>query len=121
MSEKEQTTEQTLPEVSEEGSTTEQSPATIQEQSTTPDTSPTPTIVATTTKNVGLSIILTVILGPLGLFYSSVLGGIIMCLVTIVVGLTTFGLSTLALWPVCMIWAAIAANSHNKALLAGTK
>lgn len=121
MSEKEQTTEQTLAEVSEEDSTTEQSPATVQEQSTTPDTSPTPIIVTTTTKNVGIAIILTVIFGPLGLFYSSVLGAIIMCIVTLVVGLLTLGFGTMVTWPVCVIWGAIAANNHNKALLAGQK
>jgi len=69
------------------------------------------------TKNVGLAILLTVLFGPLGMLYATIPGAIIMIIVTFVVGVVTVGLGYLITWPVCIIWAAVAANSYNKQIM----
>src|SRR5712691_3498301 len=48
-----------------------------------------PFVVAISPKNVGVAILLTLFFGPLGMFYSTVTGAIIMCIVTLFVGLGT--------------------------------
>jgi hypothetical protein len=72
------------------------------------------TITVVSTKNVGLAILLAVLFGPLGMLYATIPGAIIMIIVTAIVGVITLGLGTLITWPVCVIWAAVAANSYNK-------
>lgn len=76
-------------------------------------------IVAVSPKNVGVAIILTVLFGPLGMFYSTVIGAIVMIVLSVIVGILTFGFGFLFTWPVCIIWGATAASAHNKKLLAG--
>lgn len=78
-------------------------------------------VVVTPTKSTGISIILTVLFGPLGMFYSTVIGGIIMLIVSVILGAITFGMGLLVTWPVCVVWAAMAVGSHNKKLLADAK
>lgn len=70
-------------------------------------------IVTQNKKSVALSLVLTFFFGPLGMLYSTVAGGIIMFFIAIVVGLFTFGIGLFFLWPIQMIWAAIAASNHN--------
>jgi hypothetical protein len=70
-------------------------------------------------KNVGVAIILTFFFGPLGLLYSSVIGGLVMLPVTIIVGFLTVGLGLFITHPICIIWAAVSASTYNKKLLAG--
>jgi len=79
------------------------------------------TVVVTTTKNVGLAIVLAVFFGPLGMLYSTVVGGVIMIFVNLIVGILTLGLGLLITWPICIIWAGIAANSYNKKLTSGQR
>ncbi len=84
-------------------------------------------VIVTPTKSVGIAILLTVLFGPVGMLYSTILGGLIMIAVTFVIGmigLLTLGLGLLLLiplWPVYIIWAAVAVNSYNKKLLEGQK
>lgn len=80
-----------------------------------------PVVVMTTTKSVGVAIILTVLFGPLGMFYSTVWGGIIMSILTLIVGIVTVGLGLIVIWPIVVIWGAVAANSYNKKLASGEK
>ena len=75
-------------------------------------------IVVTSTKSVGIAIILTVLFGSLGMFYSTVWGAIIMTVISIVVGVLTVGIGLLVTWPISVIWGAVAASSYNKKLLA---
>lgn len=77
-------------------------------------------IMIAPTKSVGIAMLLTIFFGPLGMFYSTVAGGITMMIVTILIALVTFGFGVLVTWPICVIWAAIAANSHNTALVSAT-
>jgi hypothetical protein len=79
------------------------------------------TVVTTATKSMGVAIILTVLFGPLGMLYSTILGGIIMGIVSLVVGILTVGLGLVVTWPICIIWAAVATSSFNKKLLQGQR
>lgn len=67
----------------------------------------------------GISIALTLFFGPLGMFYSTIAGAIIMIIVDIVVGILTFGIGLLVTWIIQVIWAAIATSSYNKKLMRG--
>ncbi|MFQ6083954.1 MAG: hypothetical protein ACE5WD_11455 [Candidatus Aminicenantia bacterium] len=75
----------------------------------------------TPTKSMGVAILLTVLFGPLGMFYSTIWGAIIMIVVSAVVGLLTLGFGLIITWPICVIWAAVATSSYNKKLLSGQK
>jgi uncharacterized membrane protein YdbT with pleckstrin-like domain len=71
------------------------------------------------TKSVALSFILAFFFGPLGMLYSTVAGGLIMLMVSILVGCLTLGSGLLITWPICIIWAMVAASSYNQNLLRG--
>jgi len=75
-------------------------------------------IVVTPTKSVGIAIILTVLFGSLGMFYSTIWGAIIMTILSIIVGVMTLGLGLIVMWPASVIWGAVAASLYNKKLLA---
>lgn len=68
-------------------------------------------------KSVALSIVLSLLFGPLGMLYSTVGGAIIMLIVTPIVAIPTFGLGLFITQPICAIWAASATNTHNKKML----
>jgi hypothetical protein len=76
-------------------------------------------MVVVPTKNMGLAIILAFVFGPLGLLYSSVMGGVVMFFVNILVGVFTVGFGLLLTWPICAVWAYVAAKAYNDKLLAG--
>ena len=69
-------------------------------------------------KSTMVAVILSLFFGPLGMLYSTVLGGIIMLIISIVVGLFTLGFGLIFTWPICVIWAALAADRQNKKALA---
>jgi hypothetical protein len=71
-------------------------------------------IVVSAPKSVGIAIILTVLFGPLGMFYSTIIGAIIMMIISLIMALVTAGLGLIFTWPVCIIWGALAAKAHNK-------
>ena len=71
------------------------------------------TVVVSTPKSVGLAFILTCLFGPLGMLYSTVPGALIMMGVGFVVGLVTFGVGLVLVWPVCIIWGCIAAGKPS--------
>jgi hypothetical protein len=73
-------------------------------------------VVVKTKKSMGVTILLSVLFGPVGMFYSTVTGAIIMIIVSIPVALFTVGIGLLLTWPICIIWAAVAANNYNKSL-----
>ncbi len=78
---------------------------------------PTQVIVVMNQKSVGVTILLTVLFGPLGMFYSTVAGGIVMFLLSLLVGIFTLGFGLIVTWPICIIWAVIATNTKNKKLV----
>lgn len=60
------------------------------------------------------SLILTVLLGPLGLLYSSIAGGIILTVVAVVTAPTIFG--PVGCWMLSIAWGDHAAHKHNKGI-----
>lgn len=78
-------------------------------------------------KSVGVALVLTFFFGSLGMFYSTVTGGIVMCCINFfifILGLLTLGIAWFAYMithPICMIWAAIAASEANKILTVNTQ
>jgi len=70
-------------------------------------------------KSVGASIALTFFFGPIGMFYSTLTGAIIMLVLYLVIGLFTLGLGLIVLHPIAIIWGAVEVSNYNKKL-AGT-
>ncbi len=75
--------------------------------------------VVTTTKSMGIGILLTVLFGPLGMLYATIPGALIMIVISAVVGFLTLGIGLIVTWPICLIWTAVAINKYNKNLTAG--
>ena len=69
-------------------------------------------------KSMAVAILLALFFGPLGMLYSTVMGGVIMIVISLVVGIFTLGFGLFITWPICVIWAAVATNSYNKKMLA---
>ncbi|MBW5290108.1 MAG: hypothetical protein Rsou_1486 [Candidatus Ruthia sp. Asou_11_S2] len=69
------------------------------------------------TKSLVVAILLTIFLGPIGLFYASVIGALIMLVITAIVGFITFGFGLFIPYIICIIWAIIAVNSYNKKII----
>lgn len=55
--------------------------------------------------------------GPLGMFYATVPGAFVMLVISGFFGTLVFGIGIVLAWPICIMWAALAARSHNKRLL----
>lgn len=70
-------------------------------------------------KSVGISVLLALVFGPLGMLYSTVLGAIVMFIVNLVALVLTAGLGLVIAWPAGVVWAAMAASNHNKSLVSG--
>lgn len=64
-------------------------------------------------KSTGVAFILSFFFGPLGLFYASVTGGIIMLVISIPVAIFTLGFGLIVTNIICVVWAIIAVNNHN--------
>jgi hypothetical protein len=64
-------------------------------------------------KSMGAALLLTFFFGPLGLFYASITGGVIMTILSIIVLPLTLFAGSVGVWPICMIWAAISVNDYN--------
>jgi hypothetical protein len=82
-------------------------------------------VVVTSTKSVGIAILLTLIFGSIGMFYSTVKGAIIMTLLTIVLAVVFIASNPAMLiahfpvmWLISIIWGAMAVKSYNKEILA---
>jgi hypothetical protein len=70
-------------------------------------------------KSVGTAFLLAFLFGPIGLLYSSIIGGIVMFILSIIVGIITLGLGLFFVWFGCIIWAVIAANYTNQNAMKG--
>ncbi len=70
-------------------------------------------IIVKSQKSIGLAIILTLFLGPLGMLYSTVAGAIVMFFVNLLMLFFTAGLGLFLTWPIGIVWAAIAARNTN--------
>lgn len=92
----------------------------------------TPYFVSKSPKSVAIAILLTFSFGPVGLFYASITGGLIMTFTPIFLGLLTFvglfqddwllfgwslgllAICALTFWLISMIWAVISVSSYNR-------
>lgn len=77
------------------------------------------TVVMVSPKSVGISLILTFLFGSIGMFYSTIMGAIIMLVVEVIVAFVTLGFGLIITHIVCMIWGAMAVKSYNSKLLEG--
>lgn len=73
-------------------------------------------ITITSGKSVLAAFLLAFFFGPLGLFYASIVGGIVMLLISFAVAILTLGLGLIVPWVICLAWAVIATNSYNAKL-----
>lgn len=64
-------------------------------------------------KNVAVAALLGFFFGPIGMIYATGIGALVMFGVNIVIGILTFGFGLFLTWPVCAIWAGVAAGNHN--------
>jgi len=67
-------------------------------------------------KSTGVAFLLSFFFGPLGLFYASVTGGLVMLLLSVVIGIFTLGIGLVFTWIGCIIWAMVAVNKYNENL-----
>ena len=74
-------------------------------------------VVVMQQKSVAVALLLTFFFGPLGMFYSTISGAVVMLIVSVVLFVLTLGLSTLITWPICMIWGAVAASQANSRVM----
>jgi hypothetical protein len=70
--------------------------------------------IATAPKSLGLAIVLATLCGPFGLFYATVPGAMLMLVAAIALAMFTFGIGVFLVWPLCIVWAAVAVTSFNK-------
>lgn len=68
-------------------------------------------------KSMILSLVLTFFFGPFGMFYSTVLGGLVMLVAYLVIGIPTLGWGLAVLHPIAMAWGAWAVHTHNEGRL----
>lgn len=78
-----------------------------------------PVFIMGARKSVGAAMGLAFFLGPLGLLYATVGGGIAMFLMMIALGAATEGVAVPFIWLSGVIWARHAASEHNRRLLYG--
>lgn len=80
------------------------------------DTTRPQTIVIRQPKSQGLGLLLTFLLGPIGLLYATTLGGLILAPLAFLIGIFTFGIGALITWPLAVLWSIIAISRHNRKL-----
>lgn len=64
-------------------------------------------------KSMGIALLLSLLFGPLGLLYSSIMGGVVMLVLSLIIVPLTLGIGALITWPICVIWSIIAVRKHN--------
>jgi hypothetical protein len=74
-------------------------------------------VVTIPTKSMGTSLLLTFLFGPIGMIYSTISGALIMLVLLLLISIYAFGIWLLIIWPIQLIWAAIAVNSYNKRVM----
>lgn len=65
-------------------------------------------------KSLLLSLLLTFLLGPIGMVYTTILGSLVMLVITVVVGIVTLGYGLSVVWPICMVWGLWAGHRYNE-------
>ena len=78
-------------------------------------------VVVTPTKSTGVAILLTILFGPVGMFYSTIAGAIVMILVSLVVAVLTLGLGLILKLAHLHHLGGDGRDSHNKKLVGGSR
>jgi hypothetical protein len=65
-------------------------------------------------KSVAVALIFAVLLGPIGILYSSVLGGVIMIILGFIVISSRLIVPIILVWLVSCVWGVMAANRYNR-------
>ena len=81
-------------------------------------TEPPRRVVTIPTKSVGIAILLTVFLGPIGMPYATIPGALVMFVLKLLALLLTAGVGLIVLWPIAIVWSAMAVQGYNRKLLA---
>lgn len=71
-------------------------------------------------KNTATAIVLCVILGPIGLLYSSLWGGLVMSFLGLMVARYQFYYLLACFWIVCCVWTTYAVDRYNRRLFQAT-
>lgn len=74
-------------------------------------------VVVPNKKSMLAAVLLTIFFGPLGLLYASILGGIILGILSIFLAAITpfvLGAGALLVWPFCVIGAIVSVHRNNK-------
>jgi len=80
-------------------------------------------VILTQSKSAGVSVLLTLVFGGLGLFYISTMAGLVMTVIEVIlvgIAILTLGLGGLLLIPfhiICLIWSIVGVRRHNERLL----
>lgn len=72
-------------------------------------------------KSIAATLLFCVVLGPVGLLYASVIGGIIMMLLGCLVLSSGLIIPIILLWLTSCVWGVVAANKYNNRLIRTTK
>lgn len=72
-------------------------------------------------KSIAATLLFCVVLGPVGLLYSSVIGGVIMTLLGCLVLSSGLIIPIIFLWLTSCIWGVVAANKYNNRLVGAAK
>jgi len=68
-------------------------------------------------KSVAVALLFSTFLGPIGLLYASLMGGIVMLTMGFVVVSSRFPIPILLVWLISCVWSVAATNRYNKKLL----
>ena len=102
-------------------------PQPVKTQANLLPTQPAPNYMITRpTKSIGIALVLALLFGPIGLFYASITGGIVMffvCGIINLIGLLMLGIGLIITIPLssilCAIWAYFSVSDYNEKLLNG--
>ena len=75
---------------------------------------PTQVVIVKDSKSVALAFILAFFFGPLGLLYASVLGGIIMIILSVIMFIFLPIVGAVIAWVISLIWAVVAAGASRQ-------
>lgn len=70
-------------------------------------------------KSVALALVLTLFFGPLGLFYVSAWGAVLLVVLAAAAVVPTLGFVLVFVWPASMLWAGLAASKQHSDFVHG--
>jgi len=67
-------------------------------------------------KSMGVGLLLTLLFGPLGMIYATVIGAIVMFIVSLIAAFATLGIGLLITWPIQLIWTYLSIKIKNDSI-----